>query len=54
MNISLTPDEILQLADRINVTISGLQNIDAIIAATREDLDRAKKLKERAEAAEYV
>ncbi|XP_063411226.1 laminin subunit beta-1-like [Mytilus trossulus] len=49
MSISLTPDQIIELAQKINETIWGLQNIDSILNATRDDLDKAQKLKERAE-----
>ena len=49
MNISLTPDQIIELAQKINETIWGLQNIDSILNATKDDLDKAQKLKERAE-----
>ncbi len=49
MSISLTPDQIKDLADRINRTIQGLQNIDSILADTKDDLALAKKLKNRAD-----
>jgi hypothetical protein len=49
MTISLTPEEIIKLAQQINQTIQGLQNIDAILNATSDDLSKAQKLKERAE-----
>lgn len=52
MSISLTPDQILDLAQKINITIQGLQNIDDILAETSSDLARAKGLKEQAETAE--
>lgn len=52
MSISLTPDQILDLAQKINITIQGLQNIDDILAETSSDLARAKGLKDRAETAE--
>ncbi|XP_070559223.1 laminin subunit beta-1-like [Ptychodera flava] len=55
MSISLTPDEIRDLAKEINETIQNLDNIDAILDETRDDLDRAKQLKEDAEKAkEYA
>ena len=54
MTISLTPEEIIKLAQQINQTIQGLQNIDAILNATSDDLSKAQKLKERAENAKYV
>lgn len=54
MSISLTPDQILDLAQKINITIQGLQNIDDILAETSSDLARAKGLKDRAETAEWV
>ncbi|XP_006825989.1 laminin subunit beta-1-like [Saccoglossus kowalevskii] len=49
MKISLTPDEIRELAKEINETIQNLENVDDILDATKDDLDRAKKLKEDAE-----
>ena len=49
MSISLTPEQIIELAQKINATIQGLQDIDAILNATGDDLARAQKLKERAE-----
>ena len=49
MTISLTPEEIIKLAQQINQTIQGLQNIDAILNATSDDLAKAQKLKDRAE-----
>ncbi|XP_077998074.1 laminin subunit beta-1-like [Glandiceps talaboti] len=49
MTISLTPDEIKALAREINETIQNLDNIEAILNATKDDLDRAKKLKADAE-----
>lgn len=52
MSISLTPQQIMDLAQQINVTIQGLQNIDDILAETSSDLARAKGLKTRAENAE--
>ncbi|XP_052780094.1 laminin subunit beta-1-like [Mya arenaria] len=49
MTISLQPEQVIQLAQEINQTIQGLQNIDNILDDTREDLGTAEKLKERAE-----
>ena len=48
MSISLTPDQISELARQINEAISGLTNIDEIIEATRADLARARDLERRA------
>ena len=48
MSISLTPDQIRDLARQINEAISGLTNIDAILEATRADLARARDLEQRA------
>ncbi|KAJ8301303.1 hypothetical protein KUTeg_020290 [Tegillarca granosa] len=52
MSISLTPDQIIDLAQQINQTVQGLQNIDSILNATSSDLAKAQRLKERAETAE--
>lgn len=49
--ISLQPEQITDLARRINDTISSLTNIDAILAETSGDLASAKALKDRADAA---
>lgn len=49
--ISLRPEQITDLARRINDTISSLTNIDAILAETSGDLASAKALKDRADAA---
>lgn len=51
MSISLTPQQIRDLADEINHTVRGLTDIDAILDATRGDLERARQLKNRADAA---
>jgi len=48
MSISLTPDQISDLARQINAAISGLTNIDVILEATRADLERARDLERRA------
>lgn len=49
MSISLTPQEILELAMKINQTIQGLQNIEGILEDTRDNLTLAQLLKERAD-----
>ena len=49
MSISLTPEEILELAMKINQTIQGLQNIEGILEDTRDNLTLAQQLKERAD-----
>ena len=54
MTISLTPEQIRDLAKQINDTIKGLTDINSILDATKEDLDKAQKLKERADNAKYV
>ncbi|XP_064631916.1 laminin subunit beta-1-like isoform X2 [Lineus longissimus] len=51
MKISLSPDQIRDLAMQINDTIEGLTNIDAILEATKDDLNRAQSLKNRADTA---
>ncbi|XP_069950644.1 laminin subunit beta-1 isoform X10 [Cherax quadricarinatus] len=51
LDISLRPEQITDLAERITFTIESLTNIDAIIDATRNDLDLAVHLKERADQA---
>lgn len=49
--ISLRPEQITDLAQKINYTISSLTNIDAVLSETADDLMSAKKLEERADAA---
>ena len=49
MRISLTPAQIQDLANQINETIRGLTDIDNILDATRDDLNQANALKERAD-----
>ncbi|KAK6176840.1 hypothetical protein SNE40_015066 [Patella caerulea] len=49
MSISLTPQQIQDLADKINKTIQGLVNIDNILNDTRDDLAKAQQLKQRAD-----
>ncbi|XP_076033711.1 laminin subunit beta-1 isoform X3 [Oratosquilla oratoria] len=51
LDISLRPEQITALAEEIASTIDSLTNIDAIIDATRNDLDFANGLKERADLA---
>ena len=50
-SISLKPQQIYELAAEINATIQSLTNIEDIILATAGDLDRANRLKDRADAA---
>ena len=54
MSISLTPEQIRDLARQINEAISGLTNIDQILEATRADLARARDLEQRANRAKSV
>ncbi len=54
MSISLTPDQIRDLAGQINDTIRGLTDIQTILDATRDDLNRANRLKDRADGAKLV
>ena len=49
MSISLTPDQIRDLARQINETIRGLTDIESILDATRDDLNKAQHLKDRAD-----
>ena len=47
LEMSLTPDQILDLARQINTTMSGITNIEAILVATASDLQTANDLKRR-------
>ena len=49
--ISLKPEQITDLASRINQTIQSLTNIDVILLETADDLASANALKERADQA---
>ncbi|KAK8404590.1 hypothetical protein O3P69_007682 [Scylla paramamosain] len=51
LDISLRPEQITVLAERITLTIESLTDIDTIIDATRNDLALAQRLKERADQA---
>lgn len=48
MNLQLDPVEIKVLADKINQTVSQLENVDTIIYDTRNDLARVQNLKDLA------
>lgn len=54
MTISLSPDEIVNLARQINETIESLTNIDAILDETRNDLRTVTELKKKADDTKYV
>ena len=45
LNIKLEPEQISDLAEKISATIDSLTNIEAIIDATKNDLDIAIQLK---------
>lgn len=45
LDISLRPEQITDLAHRIQITIESLTNIEAIIDVTRTDLNLAIRLK---------
>lgn len=51
MRVSLDPDEIRRLADKINSTVQGLQNIDQILADTENSRAEAQRLNRSAEQA---
>ena len=54
MRVSLDPEQIRSLADRINSTVQGLQNIDQILAETENNRALAQRLNRSAEQASYV
>ena len=54
MSISLTEDQIRDLANQINDKIRELDNIDVILNNTRADLERANALERRANEAKCV
>jgi laminin, beta 1 len=47
--LHLDPNEINNLAGKITTAVSHLENVDSIIASTRNDLERVQELKEDAE-----
>ena len=51
MSISLTPEQIQDLAQQINETIRGLTDIQKILDDTKDNLDMANGLKQRADSA---
>lgn len=51
ISISLTPEQIRDLAAQINATVKGLTDIEKILNETNDDLNRARRLKERADKA---
>ncbi|XP_063219684.1 laminin subunit beta-1 isoform X2 [Bacillus rossius redtenbacheri] len=50
-NINLKPEEITKLAEAINIKISSLTDIDAILTETDDNLTLANSLKDKADAA---
>lgn len=50
-DIDLLPEQITELAESINNTISSLTNIEVILAETNDSLNLAQDLKHRADAA---
>lgn len=48
LNLQLDPEQIKELANKIDETVSQLKNVDAIIQSTRNDLTRVNQLKELA------
>ena len=54
MRVSLDPEQIRRLANKINSTVQGLQNIDQILAETENSRALAQRLNRSAEQASYV
>lgn len=46
LNLQLDPEQIKELADKIDETVSQLENVDQIIESTRSDLALATNLKD--------
>lgn len=53
MALELDPQEIKNLATRIDETVSSLENVEDIIEETRADLAAVEHLKDRANNAKY-
>ena len=51
LSISLTPEQILELAKQIQAVLNGLTNIDGILRETASDLSTAEELRQRADRA---
>lgn len=47
LNLQLDPEQIKELANKIDETVSQLENVDTIIEETRADLEHATQLQER-------
>lgn len=54
LDLQLDPDQIKELAGKIDATVSQLENVDTIIQNTRADLARVNNLKEVASSSKYV
>lgn len=54
MEMSLTPDQILDLARQINATMATITNIEDILTKTASDLSQAQSLKSHADRARQV
>ena len=48
LNISLTPDDVKELADQIRQVVTNLTDVDRILNESKKDYDRAIDLKENA------
>lgn len=48
LELQLDPDEIQNLAEKIDKTVASLQNVESIIENTKNDLERVEDLKEAA------
>lgn len=48
LDLELDPEDIKILANKINETVSQLQNVETIISNTRYDLERVENLRNEA------
>lgn len=53
LELELDPEEIKVLADKIDETVSQLENVETIISNTRQDLERVENLKRQANETKY-
>lgn len=51
LDVKASREEINNLSERIRNAVESVTNIDLIIQSTKDDLEKAKRLKERAEMA---
>lgn len=54
LDVKASREKINELSEGIRNAVESVTNIDMIIQSTKDDLEKAKRLKERAEYAKYI